>query len=92
MSVSDVGRISCWRWLGRTKIKKRTSLGSVSAVGMFEGCLPEIQWIGPMSEVDIFWTSTGLTCVMWGDGRHSTDVAFFVFHNPLTIFYHQTFS
>jgi hypothetical protein len=39
---------------------------SVSAVGMFEGCLADIQRIGLMSEVDIFWTSTGLTSVMWG--------------------------
>jgi hypothetical protein len=37
---------------------------SVSAVGLFEGCLADIQRIGPMSEVDIFWTSTVLTCVI----------------------------
>jgi|LakMenEpi03Aug12_release.lakeMendotaPanAssembly.Ray.scaffolds.fasta_scaffold2628202_1 hypothetical protein len=36
----------------------------VSAVGMFEGCLADIQRIGPMSESDIFWTSIELTCVM----------------------------
>ena len=46
-------------------LKKDIPWISVSAVGMFEGCLADIQRIGPMSEVDIFWTSTGLTCVMW---------------------------
>ncbi len=29
------------------------------------GSPTDIQRIGPMSEIDIFWTSTGLTCVMW---------------------------
>ena len=38
---------------------------SVSAVGMFLGYPTDIQMIGPMSEIDIFWTYTGLTCVMW---------------------------
>jgi hypothetical protein len=38
---------------------------SVSAVGMFLGSPTDIQRIGPMPEIDIFWTSTGLTCVMW---------------------------
>jgi hypothetical protein len=38
---------------------------SVSAVGMLLGSPTDIQRIGPMSEIDIFWTSTGLTCVMW---------------------------
>ena len=46
-------------------LKKDILWISVSAVGMFEGCLADIQRIGPMSEVDIFWTSTGLPCVMW---------------------------
>jgi hypothetical protein len=46
-------------------LKKDIPWISVSAVGMFEGCLADIQRIGPMSEVDIFWTSTGLTCVVW---------------------------
>ena len=46
-------------------LKKDIPWISVLAVGMCEGCLADIQRIGPMSEVDIFWTSTGLTCVMW---------------------------
>ena len=46
-------------------LKKDIPWISVSAVGMFEGCLADIQRIGLMSEVDIFRTSTGLTCVMW---------------------------
>ena len=45
--------------------KKNIPWISILAVGMFEGCLADIQRIGPMFEVDIFWTSTGLTCVMW---------------------------
>ena len=32
---------------------------------MFLGSPTNIQRIGQMSEIDIFWTSTGLTCVMW---------------------------
>ena len=36
---------------------------SVSAVGMFLGSPNDIQRIRPMSEIDIFWTSTGLTYV-----------------------------
>jgi hypothetical protein len=62
MSVSDVGRA-----LARVEknLKKDIPWISVSAVGMFEGCLADIQWIGPMSEIDIFWISTGLPCVMW---------------------------
>jgi hypothetical protein len=46
-------------------LKKDIPWISVSAVGMFEGCLADIQRIGLMSEVDIFWTSNGLTCFMW---------------------------
>jgi hypothetical protein len=46
-------------------LKKDIPWISVSAVGMFEGCIADIQRIGPMSEIDIFWTSTGLNCVMW---------------------------
>ncbi len=46
-------------------LKKDIPRISVSAVGMFEGWLAEIQRIGLISEVDIFCTSTGLTCVMW---------------------------
>jgi|688.fasta_scaffold17078_12 hypothetical protein len=46
-------------------LKKDIPRISVSAVGMFEGWLAEIQRIGPISEDDIFCTSTGLTCVMW---------------------------
>ena len=42
---------------------------SVLAVGMFLGSPTDIQRIGPMSEIDIFWTSTGLTCVMWETTR-----------------------
>ena len=38
---------------------------SVSAVGMLLGSPTDIQKIRPMSEIDIFLTSTGLTCVMW---------------------------
>ncbi len=38
----------------------------VSAVGTFLGSPTDIQRIGPMFEIDIFWTSTGMTCVMWG--------------------------
>ena len=38
---------------------------SVSAVGIFLGSPTDIQRIGPISEIDIFWTSTGPTCVMW---------------------------
>ena len=53
--------------------KKDITWISVSAVGMFEGCLADIQRIGPMSEVDIFWTSTGLTCVMWVGGYWVTN-------------------
>jgi hypothetical protein len=45
-------------------LKKDIAWITVSA-GMFEGCLADIQRIGPMSEVNIFWTSTGLTCVIW---------------------------
>ena len=60
-------------------LKKDIPWISVSAVGMFEGCLADIQRIGPMSEVDIFWTSTGLTCVMWDDehGIHLSIKKFF---------------
>ena len=47
-------------------LKKDIPWISVSAVGMFLGSPTDIQRIGPMSEIDIFWTSTGLTCVMWG--------------------------
>jgi hypothetical protein len=54
-------------------LKKDITWISVSAVGMFEGCLADIQRIGPMSEVDIFWTSTGLTCVMWVGGYWVTN-------------------
>jgi hypothetical protein len=70
MSVSDVGRA-----LARVEknLKKDIPWISVSAVGMFEGCLADIQRIGPMSEVDIFWTSTGLTCVMWVGGYWVTN-------------------
>ena len=46
-------------------LKKDIPWISVSAVGMFLGSPTDIQRIGPMSEIDIFWTSTGLTCVMW---------------------------
>jgi hypothetical protein len=46
-------------------LKKDILWISVSAVGMFLGSPSDIQRIGPMSEIDIFWTSTGLTCVMW---------------------------
>jgi hypothetical protein len=46
-------------------LKKDIHWISVSAVGMFLGSPTDIQRIGPMSEIDIFWTSTGLTCVMW---------------------------
>ena len=46
-------------------LKKDIHLISVSAVGTFLGSPTDIQRIGPMSEIDIFWTSTGLTCVMW---------------------------
>ena len=42
---------------------------SVSVVGMFLGSPTDIQRIGPMSEIDIFWTSTGLTFVMWDRAR-----------------------
>jgi hypothetical protein len=49
----------------RSEIKKKgIPWISVSAVGMFKGYPTDIQRIGPMSEVDIYWTSTGLTCVM----------------------------
>jgi hypothetical protein len=48
-------------------LKKDIPWISVSAVGMFLGSPTDIQRIGPMSEIDIFWTSTGLTCVMWDD-------------------------
>jgi hypothetical protein len=54
-------------------LKKDITWISVSAVEMFEGCLADIQRIGPMSEVDIFWTSTGLTCVMWVGGYWVTN-------------------
>ena len=37
-------------------LKKEIPWISVSAVGMFEGCLADIQRIGPMSEVDIHRT------------------------------------
>jgi hypothetical protein len=53
-------------------LKKDIPWISVSAVGMFEGCLADIQRIGPMSEVDIFSTSTGLICVMWGQSLSHT--------------------
>ena len=46
-------------------LKKDVPWISVSAVGMFLGSPTDIQRIGPTSEIDIFWTSTGLTCVMW---------------------------
>jgi hypothetical protein len=49
----------------KKKQKKNIPRISVSAVGMFQWCPTDIQRIGPMSEVDIFWTSIGLTCVMW---------------------------
>ena len=48
-------------------LKKYIPWISVSAVGMLLGCPTDIQRIGPTSEIDIFWTSTGLTCVMWVD-------------------------
>ena len=59
MSVSDA--------LARAdkNLKKDILWISFSAVGMFLGSPTDIQRIGPMSEIDIFWTSTGLTCVMW---------------------------
>ena len=41
-------------------LKKDIPWISVSAVGMFLGSPTDIQRIGPMSEIDIFWTSTGL--------------------------------
>ena len=45
---------------------------SVSAVGMFEGCLADIQRIAPMSEVDICWTSPELcwTDLCYVGSRH----------------------
>ena len=46
-------------------LKKDIPWISASAVRMFEGCIADIERIGPMFEVDIFWTFTGLTCVMW---------------------------
>jgi hypothetical protein len=46
-------------------LKKYILWISVSAVGMLLGSPTDIQRIGTMSEIDIFWTSTGLTCVMW---------------------------
>ena len=46
-------------------LKKDILWISVSAVGMFLGSPTDIQRIGTMSEIAIFWTSTGLTCVMW---------------------------
>ena len=49
-------------------LKKDIPWISVLAVGMFLGSPTDIQRIGPMSEIDIFWTSTGLTCVMWVGG------------------------
>ena len=48
-------------------LKKDIPWISVSAVGIFLGSPTDIQMIGPMSEIYIFWTSTGLTCVMWDD-------------------------
>ena len=45
-------------------LKKDIPWMSVSAVGMFLGSPTDIQRIGPMSEIDIFRTSIGLTCVM----------------------------
>jgi|688.fasta_scaffold393828_1 hypothetical protein len=46
-------------------LKKDIPRISVLAFGMFRGCPTDIQRIRPMSEINIFWTSTGLTCVMW---------------------------
>ncbi len=46
-------------------LKKDIPWISVSAVGMFLGSPTDIQRIGQIYEIDIFWTSTGLTCVMW---------------------------
>jgi hypothetical protein len=46
-------------------LKKDIHWISVLAVGMFLGSPTDIQRIGPMSEIDIFWTSTGVTCVVW---------------------------
>ena len=72
MTVSDVGRTSCGAGQGGQKLKKDIPWISVSAFGMFLGSPTDIQMIGPMSEIDIFWTSTGLTCVMWG-GQLNTE-------------------